>query len=170
MHTRAAAHLLKLFTWRLFCMVVLRFSAGKEATPAERSAPSEASTAVSRARRVFPCNSAPPATSLYQSNVIRIHTRQRKPSLQTGWSPVRPHTQSTGEARSTKKRNPMAKDSRLLPWQEPRGTTGKEVPRETKLRQRRLGSIETSRAFHRFQKARDRGGLLASYLCGQSLV
>jgi len=149
MHTRTAANLLKLFTRRLFCMVVLRFSAGKEHISAERSAPPEASTARSRARRVFPCNSAPSATAIYQSNVIRIHTRQRKTSLQTGWPPARPPSQPPGNTRSAEKGNLMAKDSRLLQRQECRSVLAEQLQRQTSVCQRRLDSIKTSGAFHR---------------------
>ena len=171
MHTWAVADLLKLFRWRSFCMVVLRLFAGTELPSAERSASPEASTAVSRARRVFPRNATTSATSINQSNVIRIHTRQWQPTLQTRRSSISPHTQQpTGTTRSTEKRNLLAKDNRLLLGQESRGLARKATCRETKLWQWRFDAIETSSAFRRFQKARDRRGVLTAHLCGQSVV
>lgn len=108
MHIRVAVNLLKLFTRRLFCMVVLRFSANEKVeNSAERSAPSEASTARLRARKAFRRNSAPHATAITQSNVTRTHTSQRKPPPNAGWPPASPPTRrsphSPGNASSTEK-------------------------------------------------------------------
>ena len=158
MHTRAAANLLKLFTRRLFCMVVLRFSAdGKADISSERSAPPEASTARSRARRVFPRNSAPSATSTYQSNVIRIHTSWRKPPPKAGWPPAGPPSRRPAQpprhTRSTEKRNLMAKDHRVLQRQELRRSSGERARRKTGLCQWRLDATETCRPFHELSKA-----------------
>ena len=152
MHTRVAANLLKLFTRRLFCMVVLRFSAdGKADISSERSAPPEASTARSRARRAFRRNSAPSATATYQSNVIRIHTSRRKPPPKTGWPPAGPPSrrpsQPPGNTRSTEKRNLMAKDSRILQRQKRRRISGERARRQTGICQWRLDSAKTCRAF-----------------------
>ena len=158
MHTRVAANLLKLFTRRLFCMVVLRFSAnGKAEISAERSAPPEASTARSRARRGFPYNCAPYATATHQPNVIRIHTSQRKPPIEAGWPPDRPPSrrpsQPPGSTRSTQEGDFMAKDSRILQRQEPRRIFGERARRQRESCQRRLHSDKTPRAFRRLSKA-----------------
>lgn len=167
---RSAANLLKLFRWRLFCMVVLRFSAGKEHTSAGRSAPAEASTAAPHARRTFPCHSAPVANAIYQSNVIRTHTRQRKPSLEKGRPPARPPTQPPRNTHPAKERDLMAENNRLSARQEHRSTAGEEVRREAKFPQRRLNGIKASRTFHRIQKARDCRSVVTPHLCRQSVV
>ena len=137
MHIRVAANLLKLFIRRLFCMVVLRFSASEKVDDsAERSAPSEVPTARSRARKVFRRNSAPLATAITQSNVTRTQTSQRKPPPEAGWPPASPPTRrsphSPGNTSSTKKRNLMAKDRRLLQRQERPGGFGICRRRQTK--------------------------------------
>jgi hypothetical protein len=175
MHTQVAANLLKLFTRRLFCMVVLRFSAtGKAGTSAERSAPAGASTSRSRARRGFLGNTAPRSTATNQSNVIRIHTSRRKPPLETGWPPDRPpawrSSQPPGSTSSTQKSDFVAKDSRVLQRQERRRICGERGHRQRGSCQWRVHSAKTPRAFHQLSKARDCRGLVTSNLCGQFVV
>ena len=167
MPAQAAANILKLFRWRLFCTVALRsFAKGKSKVCAERPAPSEASTAGSRARRTFLQNPAPSGTATYQSNVIRIHTSTGKPPVTARRPPARPPSRrpspQPGTTCSTKKRNPLAEDSRVLQWKEPHG----EPVRRRHSGQWGLRATETCGAFREFQETRDCRGHVAPYLCG----
>ena len=157
MHTRVAANLLKLFTRRLFCMVVLRFSAGGKADiSSERSAPPEVSTARSRARRASRRNSAPSAPATYQSNVIRIHTCRGKPPLEERWPQFRPPSRRPapppGIIHPTKKTHPLAKSSRLFQRKERRGRIETRAQRRKRFLRWRGGSAETARTAHQLSK------------------
>jgi hypothetical protein len=155
MHTRVAVNLLKLLTRRLFCMVALRFTADERVDiPAERSPAPEAPTARSRARKTSGRNSAPPATAIPQSNVIRLYTSQRKPPPKAGWPPTSPPTRrfphppgntSSGNTSSTEKGNLVAKDSRILHGQERPGDFGRRGHRQAESSyQWRLNAVEAS--------------------------
>jgi hypothetical protein len=171
MHLRSAANFLKWFTWRMFCMVVLRFSAGKKPVSVERSAPSEASTAASRVRRSFPGHSAPCATAIYQNNVIRTHIRQRDALFAKGPPPSWPPPQSTGNAHAIiEERNVVAKNSRLLLGQEFPSLATKEIGGEVRLRQWRHRRCQAARTFRGIKKTGNRRGFLTSYLCRELVL
>ena len=157
MHTRAVANLLKLFTRRLFCKVVLRFSAtGKAENSAESSAPPEAPSASARARRAFSRNAARTATPTNQSNVIRIHTCRGKPPLEERWPQFRPPsrrpTPPPGIIHPTKKTHPLAKSSRLFQRKERRGRIDTRAQRRKRFLRWRGGSAETARTSHQLSK------------------
>lgn len=166
MPARAAANLLKLFTWRLLCMVALRSSAkGKSEVRAERAASSEAPTAGSRAPRAFLQNSAPSGTATNQSNVIRIYTSKGKPPVKARWPTARPPTRCSpqpGTTSSTKERNLVAEDSRFFQRKDDQGRVAKHL----RSGQWRLGSTEAPGAFDEFQKTRDCRSHVAPHLCG----
>ena len=170
MPAQAAANILKLFTARLFCTVALRsFAKEKSEVCVERPAPSEASTAGSRVRRTFLPSPASSGTATYQSNVIRIHTSTERPPVTARRPPARPPSRrpppQPGTTYPTKKRNPLAEDSRVLQWKEHHGEPrGHRHSGQRRLR--RLRSTETCGAFREFQETRDCRGHVAPYLCG----
>jgi hypothetical protein len=173
MPLRSAVTPLKLFTWRLFCMVLLRLSAGSKGASAGRSAPSQAPTAAPARPKKFPCHSAPAATAIDQPNVIRIYTCQRQSLVQKGRAPTRPPTNPSGNTRASpaQEGNSLAKDYLFLAWQERRRTAAdQQTDRETKVRQRRLYLVEAFHASRRIPKARNCRGFLTSDLCRQSFL
>jgi hypothetical protein len=171
MQGRSAANFLKWFTRRVFCMVVLRFSAGKEPASAKRSAPPGASTAASRVRKSVPRHSAPCATAIYQINVIRTHIRQRDPLLEKGPPPRCPLPKPTGNACAiTQERNVVAKDNRLFLGQESPTITAEEITGEIRLRQWRHRRCQAARPFCWVEKAGNCRGLVTSHLRRQFVI
>src|SRR4030095_5203908 len=171
MQIRSAANFLKWFRWRLSCMVVLRFSAGKKSASAERSAPPEASTAASRVRRSFPSHSPPCATAINQPNVIRTHIRQRDSLLEKGPPPSCPLPQPSGNAHAlAQERNLVAKDNRIFVGQEYSSRLSEEVAGEVRLRQRRHGHRKAVRPFRCVTKTGNCRGFVTSHLRRQLVV
>ena len=169
MPLRSAVIPLKLFTWRVFWPVLLRLSAECKDASAGRSAPSEAPTVASARPKKFPRHSAPVATAIVQTNVIRIYTCQRQSLVQKGRAPTRPPTNPSGNTRASpaQERNSLAKDYLFLAWQERRRTAAdQQTDRATKVRQRRLYLVEAFHASRRIPKTRNCRGFLTSDLCG----
>jgi hypothetical protein len=171
MHVRSAANFLKWFKWRVFCMVVLRFSDGKEPAPKERSAPPEASTAASRVRRSCPRHSAPSATAIYQNNVIRTHIRRRDPLLEKGPPPSCPLSQPPGNARAfAQERNLVAKDNCPFLGKESPSPFAEEIAGRVRLGKWRDRRSQAACPFRWVEKTGNCRGFLTSHLCRQLVV